>query len=862
MSEDLKANYQKQPFLKLPSTKLNYGSLKQCKSPGSRGTPTSIKDISYNSMFAHPENMLSSTPAINESENEFTDGGTGFETDCSIDDHYPYASDTDLFDPETATITTCGSLENVNCREERALLQATVFVEDALEHRSIHHKIDTVSMLRYRIYHSKPVIWILRITIFSLLILAFAENPSSLTISSDPRVVKERLVTPCGATESVELLCLIILSCDWVFKLLIVGRSQAKRSNWLIAYGLVLTISYLDWLVSISYECNERYRVRRLLRPFFLIQNSSLMKKTVQCIQRSIPQILSVLFLLCLHMYFFTMLGMVLFSPRNVFANSTAHHGKDSFNDIKEGQQYFEDIGSSIISLLVLLTTANNPDVRMPAYSDNRLYSIFFVLFVAIGLYFFMNVLLAVIYNQFKGSFSKSMQQSFLRRRVGVRAAFEVLRGSTYLGTPMEVPSSCITTTVVKSLIENIRFAKWARYKPRLIQYLDTLPGYISAKQFQELFDLVFMDTVKRRHPCRQFENQLCKNIQAILLHNYFQYFGDFMSVVNVLVVTIELSTSAKKAFGGRSKLSIINFCFIFYYAVEQIMMIIFIGPKRYFSHKHIWFESITTWLLVLSELLSIALYGGPFPYLTEFEIEMRSANLGILSLWNLLRITNMLIIIRLLRIIPSIKPLAMISKTLVDLVQNMRAFGGIMVFIYYTFAILGIMVFEGRSPLPSTVLNNITDQNVTCGTYQQLDYFANNFDDFFSAIILLWDVMVVNNWHIYLAAYVETTGSRYSQIFFIVWWLVSAVICINLFIALVIEAFITQWDKAVVVYRKHKKRKYAHDEETSRHFRVFQMFQSELKEPTEEEIWRELRNHHSLRRYTLPQNSGSTLQD
>lgn len=843
-------------FLKSPmASKAKYGS-------AALRTPTNSSP--------RLKRLFTSTPSDSESGMDRYDSTAPYASSSNEDILYSTADPSDF----EGSLTTSQEDLTTDNKESRGLLQAVVFIEDAIEHRSIHHKVDVKSLYRYRLYHSKPVRWSLRFIISILLGLAFLETPTSLKQSSDPRKGQARKELPCGLTESIELLCLVILTADLLFKFLMVGRKHAKKNPWLIFSAVVLIITYIDWFVSVGLVCEDRWRIRRLLRPFFLIQHSSLMKKTVQSIQQSIPQILSVLFLMCLHLYFFTMLGMVLFTPEDMLYNQTSisdttsgkhRHSIDQLNDSNEGKAYFDDLGAAVMSLVVLLTTANNPDVMMPAYSDNRFYAIYFILFLAVGMYFFMNVLLAVIYNQFKGSFTKSMQSSFLRRRTGVRAAFEVLRRSSFYATPLASPGSCIDVSAVKALLDCVRFSKKSRYMPAMTEYLEALPtASLNSKQFQDLFDIVFEDSVKKRYPCRQFERPVLKQIQAILLHDYFQYFGDFMALVNVFVVTIELATSVNNAFAGHSMLSIFNFCFIFYFAIEQILMMYFIGPKRYFSHKNVWFESGVTWLLVIVEILCIAMYGGPFPYLTKQEIIERSQKYSFMSLYNLLRITNMLIIIRLLRIIPSIKPLSMVASTLVDLMKNMRAFGGIVILIYYVFAILGMMLFEGKSPQPPQNLTAYINEHNTswCGSYEQLQYYANNFDDFAASLVILWDVMVVNNWFVFLHAYNKTTNSRYTQLYFVMWWLVSVVVCINLFVALVIEAFITQWDKTNLVKKKqHKKRKFAHTEETSRHFRVHEWFRAEYREPSEEEILKDIWSHHYLRRYTLLRPE-QTMQD
>lgn len=144
-----------------------------------------------------------------------------------------------------------------------------------------------------------------------LLLLAFVERPSSLSTSSDPRLRSTHLNPPCGATESVELLCLIIFCLDlavkvntaeWgntvfnyifssrfpviyseitvCFKLsccfilyscislsfffflfdpqsYLIGWEEFKKNKWLIGYLVVISVSFIDWMLSVSMVCDE-----------------------------------------------------------------------------------------------------------------------------------------------------------------------------------------------------------------------------------------------------------------------------------------------------------------------------------------------------------------------------------------------------------------------------------------------------------------------------------------------------------------------------------------------------------------------------------------------------------------------------
>uniref|UniRef100_A0A8C6X6H4 Two pore segment channel 2 n=1 Tax=Naja naja TaxID=35670 RepID=A0A8C6X6H4_NAJNA len=580
----------------------------------------------------------------------------------------------------------------------------------------------------------------------------------------------------------------------------LIGWEEFRKTKWLMAYILVLLISLIDWSISLSSSCHENLRIRRILRPFFLLQNSSMMKKTLKSIKRTLPEITSVMLLLAVHLFLFTMFGMLLFART-----------KDAQQD-KEWQGYFHNLTDSLTSLLVLLTTANNPDVMIPAYSKNRAYCIFFILFTVIGNLFLMNLLTAIIYNQFRGYLLKSVQSSLFRRRLGIWAAFEVL--CSLKETAINKNTLCVQSEALLQVLQKVKMDSYC--KEAIIRKLQSCPpGGLTATQFQTLFDELDKHKVKERPPKPDYQSPFLQRVQFIFGHHYFGYLGNVVALANIFCVCGIMVIDADKPPALRDDffLGVTNCFFILYYLLEIL----------------------TTTFNVAGCSSGLFVFFAANHFFCSFR---RPEMLGLLSLWDMVRLANMLIVFRFLRIIPNITFMSLVASTLLDLVKNIRTFAGILVCNFYAFAIIGMELFGGTiTPMGNVSLVNTTFK---CGTFEQLEYWPNNFDDFAAALVTLWDVMVVNNWQVFLEAY-SRYASPWSKLYFVTWWLTSSVIWVNLFIALLLESFIHKWDR-----RCHRPSL----SEVEYQMTVELLFRDVLEEPTEEELIARLHQHPHMHLY------------
>lgn len=766
-----------------------------------------------------------------------------------------------------------------------AIFQSAVFIEDGVHYRSIHHRIDPTSLRLYRVYYSRYCQWLLGVIIFLNLILAFFEFPTSLSLSSDYRF---RNVTwhwrqpLCGVTESVDIFCLLFFTLDCVVKFYLRGWRRFIKKPWLVLYAFMLLLSFADLAISLAF-CHHRerelphslgytLRLRRFFRPFFLIISSSIMKKFVKAVIYTLPQIFNVMVLLVLHVYVFAMVGLLVFPTpiQDESVNNSTNYSNESLASIErmsglsdsvvitnysyyaleEGDKFFKTFIDAFVSLIILLTTANHPDVMIPIYQFNRFSVVYFAAFLLIGSYLILNLLIAVIYNNFKGFFLKSLQSSFLRRRIAFRAAFTILARKTHRmqerkSTRLSYTQEVVARDLVRGVLRTAKIPD--KQIPLMYQKLETITteNSITWHQFRDVFDLVANDSRRERSQTQRFysHSRAFQWFQLVIRHRFFAYCSYLVSIVHVILITVELQIDQNDALGrADSRLAWYNFFFVFYYVLEQIVKIVGFGRVGYFKSVGNLYEGTLTLSVFIMEILIIVLFTSPFlshaPIIDLYQYDI------------MIRVMNILVVLRLLRLIPQVESLKLLIGTIVDLIKNLRGFAGIIVVVYYLFALLGMELF---SDVDGPSENSTSDQK--CGTYDNLNYYANNFHDFSSSLVTLWDIMVVNNWFVFLDKFAKDSSfGVWSKLYFIAWWLVAVVLCVNIFVSLLLDTFLTKWEavhgQAVERSQLHEvgeSAQWESDTAGTQFSDIHRLLSEQLVEPEEADIMHELQQHRDL---------------
>ncbi|CAF4272817.1 unnamed protein product, partial [Adineta steineri] len=356
----------------------------------------------------------------------------------------------------------------------------------------------------------------------------------------------------------------------------------------------------VDLIFSCIFGCQGKtINIRFLLRPFYMAVISQEMKKIFNSLRKSFLQILSVTILLGIHVYFFSVIGMILFPPAR----------KDSPSERpNEGTKYFPDFPDALLNLVVLLTTANNPDITLPAYSKNRLYIIYFAVFLTIGLYCLMTLFTVIKMNTFKEFFTTSMQNSLFRRRLAVRACFDILLErqvipSSSLTTTDDTTTSLLTQRITRTTAPMLVLTRVITGsdlpEPLKTELVDTLKRYAGENNEVgwDMFATAMLSLdadVQKSSVVHHEYSGIWALVQLIGASKYLTWFGNAIGLINFIILVVEGALRYHpKFFTIDIFLSNVLFSFSIYYFLESSLKLWSLRPKVFFKYVFNTFDAI-----------------------------------------------------------------------------------------------------------------------------------------------------------------------------------------------------------------------------------------------------------------------------
>uniref|UniRef100_A0A2P2LHX0 Two pore calcium channel protein 1 n=1 Tax=Rhizophora mucronata TaxID=61149 RepID=A0A2P2LHX0_RHIMU len=429
------------------------------------------------------------------------------------------------------------------------------------------------------------------------------------------------------------------------------------------------------------------------------------------------------------------------------------------FEDTEPGKTVFSTYGDTLYQMLVLFTTSNNPDVWVPAYKVSRWYCLFIVLYVLLGVYFVTNLILAVVYDSFKSQLAKQVSKmDYMRRRI-LTKAFSLID---------EYNAGFLNKEQCIKLFEELNnyrtLPKISKEDFELIfdELDDSRDFKINLDEFADLCHAIALRFQKEDVPscfekCPSIYNSLfSKRLKTFVRDPKFGYMISFILMLNLIAVIIETTldiqnNSAQKVWQS------IEFVFGWIYVLEMALKVYTFGFSNYWRDGQNRFDFLITWVIVIGETLTFASPNG----------------LTFLSNGEWIRYLLLARMLRLIRLLMYVRSYRAFIATFLTLIPSLVPYLGMIFCVMCIYCSLGVQIFGG--------LINAGDPTVRETDLAENDYLLFNFNDYPNGMVSLFNLLVMNNWQVWMQGYMQLTGTSWALVYFISFYLITVLLLLNL---------------------------------------------------------------------------------
>ncbi|CAN1231205.1 Two pore calcium channel protein 1 [Linum perenne] len=307
------------------------------------------------------------------------------------------------------------------------------------------------------------------------------------------------------------------------------------------------------------------------------------------------------------------------------------------FEDTEQGKTVFTSYAVTLYQLFILFTTSNNPDVWIPAYKESRWYSLFFVIYVLLGVYFVTNLVLAVVYDSFKNQLVKQVAEADNMRKRTLMKAFNLI--DRYINLD-EFADLCHAIA--------LRF-----HKEDVKSYFEYFPSVYHAPFSERLKTFV-------RRPI-------------------FGYIISFILVINLVAVIIETTLDIADN-SGQKAWQVVEFVFGWIYVLEMALKVYSYGFANYWRDGQNRFDFLVTLVIVIGETMTFVTPDAQ-TFFSNGE-------------W--IRYLLLARMLRLLRLLMYVRSYQAFLATFLTLIPSLMPYLGMIFCIMCMYCSLGVQVFGG----------------------------------------------------------------------------------------------------------------------------------------------------------------------
>jgi two pore calcium channel protein len=458
-----------------------------------------------------------------------------------------------------------------------------------------------------------------------------------------------------------------------------------------------------------------------------------------------------------------------------------------------QGRVYFGSLLDTAWSLWIGLTTANYPDLMMPAYNASRVSCFMFIGFISLGTFFLLPVVTAVVFNAYNGQVERLASERKEFQDGKLRLAFALLDLPERRGQLSRARIREVFTELnrYRTTLSGHGRSKIGKNKARLLfAALDVnRTGTVDVQEFLGLCDLLNvrfqriheMSALGLKYPHIFVESAFAKWCVATVRNPWFDRLIDALLLLNSVLLFVEERNTliGHKIDGGYAYIhdphdglegvevaweGALDVLFALLFCVEMGVKILGLGWYEYKAHLRHRFDGFVTIVGVLNLLLTA--FGGEAIQQSNLTRWMVALRLG-----------------RLCRLIGAIPQVALVVSTFIRMVPAASKLLRVLFVAMFSFSVLGGQLFGG-------LINYGPQYQALNTTVVATDYWANNFNDVMSGMVVCFELLVVNNWFVIVDGFSAVAPMPIVRLFAIAVYIVGVLVSLNIAIAFALNAF------------------------------------------------------------------------